>query len=131
MDAAAGSGAPPVDADARDAGSSDRPSDRSLPPDAASSGDGAASESGIPALAEPTCKWPTPTADQKVGATIAVSKLYDGGMKRFIGDGPLGSSGQLEGQPPLFQLANGATLRNAILGNPAADGVRVAFCGKS
>jgi hypothetical protein len=96
------------------------------PADGASSGDGATPDGATPAVAEPACKWPTPTGEQKVGATIGVSKVYDGGMKRFVGDGPLGSSGQVEGQPPLFQLANGATLRNAILGNPAADGVHCA-----
>jgi len=49
--------------------------------------------------------------------------VYDGTMRRFVGTGPLGTSGQNEDQGPLFNLANGATLKNAILGNPAADGI--------
>jgi hypothetical protein len=44
-------------------------------------------------------------------------------MKRFTGSGPLGGSGQNEGQPPMFQVANGGTLTNVIIGAPAADGV--------
>lgn len=44
-------------------------------------------------------------------------------MKRFMGSGALGSGGQAEGQDPLFELAEGSTLRNVIIGAPAADGV--------
>ena len=69
------------------------------------------------------CTWPTANGSQSVSATINVSGTYDGGMKRFTGAGALGSSGQNEGQPPMFQISNGGTLQNVILGNPAADGV--------
>jgi pectate lyase len=61
--------------------------------------------------------------DVKVTSTIQVSGTFDGAGKRYIGSGALGSGGQAEGQDPLFKLANGATLRNVILGAPAADGV--------
>ena len=44
-------------------------------------------------------------------------------MKRFTGSGSLGGGGQTEGQPPMFQISNGGTLQNVIIGNPAADGV--------
>ncbi|WP_373922047.1 pectate lyase [Streptomyces sp. T12] len=67
--------------------------------------------------------WPTPAADRPVTATIEVSGSYDGGLKRFHGSGALGSDGQDEDQGPLFELADGATLQNVILGAPAADGV--------
>jgi pectate lyase len=67
--------------------------------------------------------WPSANGSQSVSATIAVSGTYDGMMKRFAGSGPLGSSGQDEDQDPLFKIANGGTLKNVILGNPAADGV--------
>ena len=63
-----------------------------------------------------------------MSSTINVSGTYDGGMKRFVGTGALGNSGQTEGQDPLFEIANGGTLTNVILGNPAADGVH---CGGS
>jgi pectate lyase len=69
------------------------------------------------------CTWPTAASSQAVSATINVSGSYDGGMKRFMGSGPLGGSGQGEGQGPIFEIANGGTLTNAILGNPAADGI--------
>jgi hypothetical protein len=52
-----------------------------------------------------------------------VTGSFDGKLQRFIGDGALGSSGQDEGQPPLFELEDGATLTNVIIGAPAADGV--------
>ena len=69
------------------------------------------------------CTWPTAAGSQSVSSTIAVSGTYDGGMKRFVGSGTLGGSGQNEGQDPLFEVANGGTLQNVIIGAPAADGV--------
>jgi hypothetical protein len=62
-------------------------------------------------------------ADVPVTTTIQVSGTFDGGGKRYVGSGDLGSGGQNEGQDPLFKLANGATLTNVVLGSPAADGV--------
>jgi hypothetical protein len=127
----AGTSPPRVDAASAGDGAA---AGRSPAPDASSNKDATApkdvapdaAEAGAPPVGEPSCSWPAATGDQKVAATIGVSKMYDGGMKRFVGDGPLGSAGQAEGQPPLFQLANGATLQNVILGNPAADGVHCA-----
>jgi len=58
-----------------------------------------------------------------LSATQTIAGTYDGGMRRFVGTGPLGSSGQNEDQGALFNVANGGTLQNVILGNPAADGV--------
>jgi hypothetical protein len=49
--------------------------------------------------------------------------VFDGTGKRFIGDGALVDGGQDEGQDAMFELADGATLTNVILGVPAADGV--------
>jgi hypothetical protein len=48
---------------------------------------------------------------------------FDGGFKRYVGTGPLGSGGQEEDQPPMFRLKAGSTLKNVILGGPAADGI--------
>ncbi|MFD1541308.1 pectate lyase [Nonomuraea guangzhouensis] len=67
--------------------------------------------------------WPTPSGQQPVSATISVSGTRDGGMVRYYGTGPLGSGGQEEGQSPIFKLANGAVLKNVIIGAPAADGI--------
>lgn len=65
--------------------------------------------------------WPTKTGDAPVNnGTIPVSGTFDGGMQRYccIGDG-----GQGESQDPVFELADGATIKNVILGAPAGDGI--------
>ncbi|TCB95636.1 pectate lyase [Micromonospora zingiberis] len=71
----------------------------------------------------PSTSWPTPTGQSPVNGTIAVSGVFDGGMRRYccIGDGS-----QEESQDPMFRLANGATLQNVIIGAPAGDGVHCA-----
>jgi hypothetical protein len=70
------------------------------------------------------CKpWPTANGQQSVSATIKVSGRMDGQLKRFVGSGALGSGSQDEGQDPLFELADGATLENVVIGAPAADGI--------
>jgi hypothetical protein len=66
---------------------------------------------------------PPATGEEVVTASIEVSGVFDGENKRFIGGGDLGDGGQAEGQDALFELADGATLTNVILGSPAADGV--------
>ncbi|MEU1853093.1 pectate lyase [Streptomyces sp. NPDC019990] len=67
--------------------------------------------------------WPSDTGSKPVSRTIPVSGVHDGGMKKFYGTGALGGDSQDEGQAPLFVLADGATLKNVIIGAPAADGV--------
>ncbi|WP_406167384.1 pectate lyase [Streptomyces sp. NBC_00996] len=67
--------------------------------------------------------WPTATGSKAVGSTIPVSGAYDGKLKKFYGSGDLGTDSQDEDQGPLFELADGATLKNVIIGTPAADGV--------
>lgn len=67
--------------------------------------------------------WPTVAGVQPVSASIEVSGTYDGGLKRFYGSDALGSADQDENQGPIFELADGAVLKNVILGAPAADGV--------
>jgi pectate lyase len=83
---------------------------------------GTAGSAGTPGNCAP---WPAASSSQSVAvsSTRQVSGTYDGMLQRFVGSGPLGTGGQQEGQAPLFELANGATLRNVILGSPAADGV--------
>jgi hypothetical protein len=65
-------------------------------------------------------------ADQVVTATIQVTGVFDGQGQRFVGGGDLGDGGQDEGQDALFDLAAGATLKNVVIGSPAADGVHCA-----
>jgi pectate lyase len=77
---------------------------------------------GTPATAS-LCTWPTAASTVMVNATITITGVYDGTMRRFAGAGNLGTSSQGESQDPIFHLVEGATLQNVILGNPAADGV--------
>ncbi|MDQ8705245.1 pectate lyase [Streptomyces sp. LHD-70] len=74
-----------------------------------------------PAGAAPA--WPDPSGERAVAETIEVSGEYDGGFKRFYGEGDLGGGDQGEGQDPVFKLADGAVLKNVVLGAPAADGI--------
>ncbi|WP_420711945.1 pectate lyase [Streptomyces sp. MMG1533] len=67
--------------------------------------------------------WPTATGGRPVTSTIEISGSYDGGLQRFYGSGALGGAGQDEDQDPVFELADGAVLKNVVLGAPAADGV--------
>ncbi|SDK21772.1 Pectate lyase [Actinopolyspora mzabensis] len=47
----------------------------------------------------------------------------NGGFTRYYGEGDLGGGNQDEDQPPIFELADGATLKNVIIGAPASDGI--------
>lgn len=59
-----------------------------------------------------------------VSSTIIVSSgTYDGGCKVFNATSALGDGSQGEGQKPVFRVENGATLKNVVLGNNAADGI--------
>ncbi|MDF9810981.1 pectate lyase [Streptomyces sp. SPB162] len=83
----------------------------------------ASAQAPAPQAAPAAASWPTPAGDQLVTSTIKVTGTRDGGMIRYIGSGDLGTDGQSESQDPIFELANGATLQNVILGSPAADGI--------
>ncbi|BAC74094.1 pectate lyase [Streptomyces avermitilis] len=67
--------------------------------------------------------WPEATGSKAVSSTIEVSGTYDGKLKKFSGSGDLGTADQSEDQGPLFELEDGAVLKNVIIGTPAADGV--------
>jgi pectate lyase len=68
----------------------------------------------------PTGAWPSSAGSVSISGTVSVSGTFDGGMKTYccIGDGS-----QSESQDPMFEIANGGTLQNVILGSPAGDGV--------
>jgi hypothetical protein len=66
--------------------------------------------------------WPTATGSMTVTNTISVSGTYDGGMKRFTASG-LGDGDQDESQEPIFDLPNGGTVQNVIIGAPGVDGI--------
>lgn len=73
--------------------------------------------------APPAPGWPSPNGQQAVSSTILVSGTVDGGMKRYYATGKMGDGSQSESQKPIFELANGATLKNVIIGAPGADGI--------
>jgi len=78
------------------------------------------------ATASPTAVatvWPKATSTTTLTATKKVSGTFDGANAEFIGGGDLGDGSQDESQGPLFELSDGATLSNVIIGAPAADGV--------
>ncbi|GCD21268.1 pectate lyase [Cellulomonas algicola] len=64
--------------------------------------------------------WPSATSAKKVSSTISVSGTFDGGYVRYYG---ISSGDQDESQPPIFQLSDGAVLKNVIIGTGAGDGV--------
>lgn len=71
----------------------------------------------------PDFKFPMASgADKKLSSTLEVTDL-DGKMTRYVGSGDLGGGGNAEGQDPLFRIKAGGSLKNVILGAPAADGI--------
>ena len=67
--------------------------------------------------------WPQPRGEKGVGRTIKVKGAMDGGLLRYYGVDELATNDQDEHQGALFDLEDGATLSNVILGDPAADGI--------
>ncbi|WP_166238962.1 pectate lyase [Paenibacillus turpanensis] len=69
---------------------------------------------------------PAAQAATTVNETIIVKagQTFDGGGKTYVANSStLGDGSQAEGQKPVFRLEKGATLKNVVLGAPAADGV--------
>jgi pectate lyase len=64
---------------------------------------------------------PAATATVQLTAPLIVpaGTIFDGGNRRYN----LSGGGQDEGQPPVIQVENGATVRNVIVGTLAADGI--------
>jgi pectate lyase len=78
---------------------------------------------GPPKKQPPVFTWPTASgSNQSLSSTKDVTD-FDGKMQRFVGTGDLGSGSGEEGQDPLFSVKAGGSLKNVILGAPAADGV--------
>jgi len=60
-----------------------------------------------------------------VNSTIVVGpgQTFDGQGRVYIAGPSLGDGSQSENQKPVFRLEKGATLKNVVLGAPAADGI--------
>lgn len=67
--------------------------------------------------------WPEPAETVELDATLSVSGVLDGGLKRYVGVGALGGDGQEEDMPALMRLADGTVLKNVVIGKPASDGI--------
>jgi hypothetical protein len=91
-------------------------------------GSGTAGTGGTPVVTTfPDCpEWPASVgSDKTLSATQKVSGTFDGKLTRYKSNGAsgLGDGSQSESQSPLFDLSDGATLKNVIIGAPAADGI--------
>ncbi|MDQ0964133.1 hypothetical protein QFZ66_008011 [Streptomyces sp. B4I13] len=67
---------------------------------------------------------PPVAGEVRLTATRRVTGVLDGGRTRFTAAGALGGDARQAGRTPLFELADGAVLKNVVLGAPAAGGVR-------
>jgi len=117
----------PRDAGRRDAGSSDAGSSDAGARDSGTR-DGGASDSGARDAGSSdagTRDAGTNTQAMVVNATIIVAagQSYDGMGKRFVAGPAVGDGSQSEDQKPIFRLEAGATLKNVVIGAPAADGI--------
>jgi hypothetical protein len=84
---------------------------------------GSAGAGGTPQKEIPKFAFPTPVgSDQTLSSTKEVTD-FDGKMGRFVGTGDLGGGSGEEGQDAMFSIKAGGSLKNVILGAPAADGV--------
>jgi len=54
---------------------------------------------------------------------VGPGQTFDGGGKRYTAGSALGDGSQSESQQPMFRVENGGTLKNVVLGAPAADGI--------
>lgn len=77
----------------------------------------------IPASAGSWPAWPTASSTVTVTTTQSITGSKDYNMTRFVAGGAMGDGGQSESQQPIFNLADGSTLSNVIIGAPAADGI--------
>ena len=71
----------------------------------------------------PLINWPKASEDRPVEHPVWIRGEVDMHMTRFFGVDELATASQAEGQEPLIKMADGAVLKNAILGYPAADGI--------
>ncbi len=69
----------------------------------------------------PGCPMPTPTSTVQLTQTQVVGpgQVFDGGNRRYN----LSGGNQDEGQPPVFNVMEGGSVRNVIIGPLAADGI--------
>lgn len=69
----------------------------------------------------PGCQMPTATETVQLPAThvVPAGTVFDGGNRRYN----LSGGSQSEGQPAVFDVQEGGTLKNVVIGTLAADGI--------
>ncbi len=74
-----------------------------------------------PTGAYPGCEMPSATSTVQLSATMVIGagQTFDGQNRRYN----LSGGTQDEGQPAVFDLQEGATIKNVIIGTLAADGI--------
>jgi hypothetical protein len=85
-----------------------------------------------PTTSRPGPSADTPTSTQSGAVTVldhtikvGPGETFDGHNQIFTASAKLGDGGQREDQLPLFELAEGATLKNLTLGDNEADGIHI------
>lgn len=95
----------------------------------ASPGSGGSGTGGSPAIGPKTCGCESSAGEfGTVNSTLTIKsgQTYDGGCKIFRANpSTLGDGSQDEGQQPIFELEDGATLKNVIIGASGADGIHI------
>ncbi|WP_024694283.1 pectate lyase [Pseudomonas syringae] len=89
----------------------------------AGTGIGTGTASGIKPVEVPKASGDTVTVNETI--KVGPGQVFDGGGKTYTAGSSLGNGDQSENQKPLFELAEGATLKNVNLGENAADGIHV------
>lgn len=79
--------------------------------------------SGIKPVEVPKASGDTVTVNETI--KVGPGQVFDGGGKTYTAGSNLGNGDQSENQKPLFELAEGATLKNVNLGENEADGIHV------
>jgi pectate lyase len=67
----------------------------------------------------PSKGTPSETIQLSGTVEVAAGAVFDGAGRRYN----LSGGSQSEGQPPVFRLQHGATIRNVVIGNLASDGI--------
>lgn len=86
-----------------------------------SSNSGAGSTSSLGGSMFPSASKDPIVLDEPI--VVKAGETFDGKGQTFTASSKLGDGGQSEHQKPLFELEDGATLKNVVLGDNEADGI--------
>jgi hypothetical protein len=74
------------------------------------------------APAEPAA-WPQARGEETIGTTRRITGTFDGRLVRYVGTGDLDGDPDEDDLPPMFELEDGAVVKNVIIGANPADGI--------